>query len=167
MTLFLKNLVFSVLAPGSVGLWFPLWIAARGGAVLAFPSSPAQGAALIPVAVGAAIYLWCAWNFAVHGRGTPAPIDAPKVLVVQGLYRYVRNPMYLGVGLAIAGWWLYFRTDVLLIYGAALMMVVQLFVLFYEEPHLRGLFGEPYDRYCGQVRRWMPGKPFSERPPAA
>jgi protein-S-isoprenylcysteine O-methyltransferase Ste14 len=167
MRLFLKSLAFTVVAPGSVGLWIPLWIAARSGADLAPPSSPARVAALVPVVIGAAIYLWCAWDFAVHGHGTPAPLDAPRRLVVRGLYRSVRNPMYLGVALAVVGWWLYFALGVLLLYGAAVLTVFQLFVLCYEEPHLRRLFGEPYERYCQQVRRWIPGRPFSEQPPAA
>jgi len=167
MLLFIKNLIFTVLVPGSVGIWLPLWIAAGNGATLAMPASPVQGAALIPVILGFSIYLWCVWDFGIRGRGTPAPIDAPKVLVVQGLYRYVRNPMYVGVGLMTAGWWLYFRSSALLMYGAVVVTFFQLFVLFYEEPHLKRVFGEPYERYCSQVRRWIPGPPFSEPPPAA
>jgi len=165
--LFLKNLTFSVLVPGSVGIWVPLLIATDRGVGLAPPASPAQGAALIPVFAGVAIYLWCAWDFAAHGRGTPAPIDAPRVLVVRGLYRYVRNPMYVGVGLMILGWRLYTGVPALLLYGAMIMILFQLFVLAYEEPHLKHLFGDQYERYCGQVRRWIPGRPFSEPPPAA
>jgi len=165
--LFLKGLLFAVLVPGSVGIWIPLWLAARRGVALAPPASPAQGAALTPVVTGLAIYLWCAWDFAAHGRGTPAPIDAPRILVVRGLYRYVRNPMYVGVGLMIFGWWLYAGIDALLLYGTLIMILFQLFVLAYEEPHLKRRFGDQYERYRGQVRRWIPGPPFSERPPAA
>ena len=98
----LKTAIFSVVAPGTVGLLIPysLRSSAKDRIVVPLAQHAVGGLLLL---VGASIYLWCAWDFAVKGLGTPAPIDAPKNLVVQGLYRYTRNPMYVGVAAMIAG----------------------------------------------------------------
>jgi protein-S-isoprenylcysteine O-methyltransferase Ste14 len=153
--LFLKNLLFTVLVPGAVAVYVPLRLAAsswvppqRWGVV--------QYAALPALAAGCAIYLWCLWDFAAFGRGTPAPIDAPRRLVVRGLYRYVRNPMYVGVLLVIAGWALLFQSPRVLGYGAIVALFFHLFVVAVEEPTLRGKFGRSYERYCREVGRWVP-----------
>ena len=91
MILFLKNLLFTIVAPGIVAVLVPLLIARDG--------TPATGVplaiALALFSLGSAIYAWCVWDFASFGRGTPAPIDAPKKLVIRGLYRFTRNPMCL------------------------------------------------------------------------
>ena len=93
MILFLKNLLFTVLIPGTVGVYIPLRLAGDWRAV-----SPRDWFLAAPLLLaGASIYFWCLWNFAVTGRGTPAPIDPPKKLIVRGPHKYVRNPMYLGV----------------------------------------------------------------------
>ncbi|HMV48090.1 MAG TPA: methyltransferase, partial [Blastocatellia bacterium] len=88
----LKTLLFTILVPCTVTIWLPRWL---------LPANPIQAITapsylgLIPIAVGASIYFWCAWDFATAGRGTPAPIDPPKELVARGLYRFTRNPMYV------------------------------------------------------------------------
>jgi protein-S-isoprenylcysteine O-methyltransferase Ste14 len=150
----LKNLLFTVLVPGTVAGWLPyFWI--LGGRLPRL--TPGAALAGLPVAaLGLAIYLWCLWDFAITGRGTPAPIDPPKVLVVRGLYRYVRNPMYLGVLAVIAGWAITFRSPSLAIYGAVVALFFHLAVLLLEEPSLRRLFGAAYDDYCAAVSRWLP-----------
>ena len=152
MTLLLKNLLFSVFVPGTVAVAVPLW--------LNHPQAPPTPAALllgVPLLlVGFGLYVWCVWDFAHHGRGTPAPIDAPRSLVVRGPYRYVRNPMYLAVLTTILGWSALLRSPSLLLYAAAVWLAFQLFVVLYEEPHLRGLFGEQYVDYCSRSRRWLP-----------
>src|SRR6516162_3921394 len=104
---------------------------------------------------GAAIYLRCAWDFAAKGLGTPAPIDAPRVLVVKGLYRFTRNPMYVGVASVIFGQASSYGSQRVAIYGCFVVVTFHLFVFFYEEPTLRRLFGEPYDKYCRRVPRWI------------
>src|SRR3989337_2040373 len=94
MGLFLKNLVFTVLVPGTVAVLLPYWMIARSGQTLTVDPARLLLAGP-PMLRGATIYFGCLWDFAVTGRGTPAPIDPPKYLVVRGLYRYVRNPMYV------------------------------------------------------------------------
>lgn len=158
MMLFLKNMLFTIVLPGTMGGWLPVYFATRFQEPI-YVAGARHPAAAVPFAIGAAIYFWCLWNFAVKGRGTPAPIDAPKVLVVEGPYRYVRNPMYVGVALVIGGWAVWFWSDDVLWFLGVWLLFVQLFVLFYEEPTLKRLFGDSYERYCTAVRRWVPGRP--------
>jgi protein-S-isoprenylcysteine O-methyltransferase Ste14 len=156
MFLLLKNVLFTVLVPGTVAVYLPLRIVARPAAALSFDWRARQIAGLLPLISGAAIYFWCLWDFAVSGRGTPAPIDAPKQLVVRGLYRYIRNPMYMGVLLVIAGWAVFLESRQVLIYGAVVGMFFHLFVVLVEEPLLEGKFGETYLKYRREVGRWLP-----------
>ena len=107
-------------------------------------------------ALGAALALWCIFTFASLGRGTPAPFDPPRRLVIRGPYRFVRNPMYIGAGLALAGAALFCQSLPLLSYTVVFFLVAHLFVLWYEEPTLRRTFGQEYDAYTERVRRWWP-----------
>ena len=147
----LKTLLFTVVMPGTVGLYVPQ--ALKYGGVLLPPGPRYFGAAL--ALCGALIYFWCAWDFVSKGLGTPAPIDAPRVLVVKGLYHFTRNPMYVGVASVIFGQALYYGSGRVAIYGGFVIVTFHLFVLFYEEPTLRRLFGESYNAYCGKVPRWI------------
>jgi protein-S-isoprenylcysteine O-methyltransferase Ste14 len=152
--LFLKNLLFTVFVPGMVAGYVP-W--RMGASRLTDGARPALWLIAAPVFLaGASIYFWCLWDFATAGRGTPAPIDPPKTLVVRGLYRYVRNPMYVGVLLVIVGWTVLIRSRDVAIYGASVAMAFHLFVVFVEEPMLRAQFGESYGMYCRSVSRWWP-----------
>jgi protein-S-isoprenylcysteine O-methyltransferase Ste14 len=108
------------------------------------------------IVLGACIYFRCAWEFAVRGLGTPAPIAPTKFLVVSGLHRYVRNPMYLGVALVIVGEAGLFRAAHLAEYAVVMLLTAHLFVIFYEEPTLRRQFGESYEQYRRTVPRWIP-----------
>ncbi len=115
-------------------------------------------AGIVLFTAGFLFWLTCLVQFAFEGRGTLAPIEAPRHLVVGGLYRYVRNPMYLAVALLLFGEAVVL-VDVdryVIIYFAALTLVTVGFVRFYEEPHLRKLFGAEYTEYCAHVRRWLP-----------
>jgi protein-S-isoprenylcysteine O-methyltransferase Ste14 len=152
MWLFIKNLLFTVLVPGTVGVYLPLSIA--GGRSLA--PVPLLTVAIFLLLVGGSIYAWCVWDFASFGRGTPAPIDAPKKLVVRGLYHYTRNPMYVGVVTAILGWAIAFQARDVLVYALVVFSFFHLFVLFYEEPHLQQAFGDEYSSYRARVNRWLP-----------
>ena len=149
MALLLKNLLFTVLVPGTVAVWAPLRLAGS--------RTPVWGAtSLLLLGLGAGLYAWCVWHFARHGRGTPAPIDAPRRLVVGGPYQVVRNPMYVAVLAVIAGQAALFRAPAVLGYGAAVASCFALFVRLYEEPHLRRSFGAEYEAYSARVGRWLP-----------
>jgi protein-S-isoprenylcysteine O-methyltransferase Ste14 len=146
-----KTAIFTIVAPGTVGVLGPQWVK-DGGSHLPL-AVRVLGLALFLIAV--AIYLWCAWDFAVKGLGTPAPIDAPRLRVVQGLYRFTRNPMYLGVSGMILGQAIYYGSFSVVVYLLAIVVAFNLFVRFYEEPTLRRLFGEQYHDYCRRVPRWL------------
>ena len=157
----MKTLIFTIVVPGTVGVYIPYRLRGPGPHTI----SALGLAGIAPVAAGVAVYLWCAWDFATFGRGTPLPLDAPKQLVARGLYRFVRNPMYVGVLLAIFGQALWFESIATLWYGLAVALMFHLMVVFYEEPTLRGKFGESYAVYCQTVSRWIP-KPAAKRAPA-
>jgi protein-S-isoprenylcysteine O-methyltransferase Ste14 len=106
--------------------------------------------------VGSLVALWCVFTFVLKGEGTPAPFDPPRRLVIQGPYRFVRNPMYLGAALALTGAACFYKSVPLLIYGCIFLLVTHLFVIGYEEPTLRRTFGPDYKAYCHRVRRWWP-----------
>jgi protein-S-isoprenylcysteine O-methyltransferase Ste14 len=113
-------------------------------------------AALATIGVGLSVALWCALEFAVRGRGTPAPFDPPRRLVVRGLYRYVRNPMYLGALTALLGEALFLTSWELAALAAVLFGSVNIFIVFFEEPGLAKRFGAEYEAYRTQVNRWLP-----------
>jgi protein-S-isoprenylcysteine O-methyltransferase Ste14 len=115
-----------------------------------------QGAGIVMGAAGAAVALSCILTFALIGKGTPAPFDPPRRLVVRGPYRVIRNPMYLGAGLALGGAALFYQSVALACYTGLFLLAMHVFVVTYEEPTLRQTFGNGYEAYCGQVRRWLP-----------
>ena len=157
----LKTLIFSILVPGTVAGIIPwLLLQGSGNLVLRIPSIWMIG--LFPLLLGVGLYLWCAGAFTFIGKGTPAPIDAPKVLVVQGLYRWVRNPMYIAVLSVVIGEAILFRSILLVEYALVLWGVFHMFVVFVEEPLLRSQFGASYETYFRTVPRWLPRPP---RPP--
>ena len=116
-----------------------------------------QIAGAIAAGAGALLALWCVFAFVRIGKGTPAPFDPPRRLVVRGPYRFVRNPMYIGGGLALGGAALFYESASLLAYAAAFLLAAHFFVVVYEEPTLRRGFGAEYEAYCQRVRRWRPG----------
>ncbi|HUI30170.1 MAG TPA: isoprenylcysteine carboxylmethyltransferase family protein [Candidatus Acidoferrales bacterium] len=105
---------------------------------------------------GAAIALWCVFTFAFIGKGTPAPFDPPRRLVIRGPYRFVRNPMYIGAGSALAGAALFYESLPLLGYTVVFFVITHLFATWYEEPTLRKTFGKEYEEYCRRIHRWLP-----------
>jgi protein-S-isoprenylcysteine O-methyltransferase Ste14 len=151
----LHSLLFTFIVPGTIGGYLPWAILHATGATLA--AAPAwRWLGLIPLSLGLAIYVWCVTDFAVAGRGTPAPIDPPKELVVRGLYRVTRNPMYVGVLSVIAGESWLFGSAPLAFYTAVVLAGFHFFVIGYEEPTLRRSFDGAYQRYCAAVPRWLP-----------
>jgi protein-S-isoprenylcysteine O-methyltransferase Ste14 len=150
--LLLKNLLFTFVVPGTVAVYVPLSLA--GDRAIDSGLWPIVAWPLL--VLGCAIYAWCVWDFASFGRGTPAPIDAPSRLVVRGLYRYSRNPMYVGVLSVILGQAALFEAPRILLWGLGVGLCFQLFVLLYEEPHLTRVFGPSYREYRTRVGRWLP-----------
>jgi len=149
----LRSLLFLILAPGVVAGYIPLALLRQGPqietgffAYLAFPLW----------LIGVIVLLWCFWDFLVKGRGTPAPIDPPKELVVTGLYNYVRNPMYVGVLIIIIGHFLWFKIVGMIVYASVVFLAFHLFVTLYEEPYLKKTFGASYEDYVRKVPRWIP-----------
>ena len=155
--------IFTTLAALAVGaaffaLWFwllPGWLGFR---VETAGEARWRWLAAIPSVLGFSVALRCIWDFGWSGRGTPAPFIPPQRLVVVGFYRYVRNPMYVGFAAGWIGLWIVFGHASLaaVVTVAAVALGVHLFVVFYEEPTLRGKFGEAYEEYCRNVRRWWP-----------
>jgi protein-S-isoprenylcysteine O-methyltransferase Ste14 len=154
MSPFLRTIIFTIVVPGFWTMVMPYWMLPRG----ARPDLQGAGAAgWLFIAGGIALYLACAfWGFALRGKGTPAPVDPPKKLVVEGPYRVVRNPMYWSVVSVLLGEALIFHSLALAKLAAALFAGANLFVLFYEEPVLRRKFGREYEEYCRRVPRWLP-----------
>lgn len=152
----LGSFVFLVLAPGVVAGLVPWWI--TGWTM----RPPLMGIALFRflgvmlIVAGSPAVLDSFTRFAIQGLGTPAPLLPTKHLVVTGLYRHVRNPMYVGVAASIFGQAFLLNSTRLFIYGACLSLGFHLFVLLYEEPKLRRTFGEEYERFCRNVPRWLP-----------
>jgi protein-S-isoprenylcysteine O-methyltransferase Ste14 len=158
MAALVRAITYATLFIGFVLVFLPAQVLSAAGVTRPASFGAAQVAGAIIAAAGAAVAIWCILTFAFVGRGTPAPFDPPRRLVVRGPYRFVRNPMYLGAGLALAGAALFYETAVLLAFVAGFLVVTHLFVVFYEEPTLRRSFGEGYEAYCRQVRRWWPGR---------
>jgi protein-S-isoprenylcysteine O-methyltransferase Ste14 len=151
-----KTAVFTLVVPGSVGVLIPGLVLSETGGSYSLPSAAWRWIGLLPLVAGACIYFKCAWDFAVTGLGTPAPIDMPRRLVVKGLYRFVRNPMYVGVAWFVVGQAILFGSSAVGIYIACVWLICNLFVVFYEEPTLRRKFGAEYEEYCRRVPRWLP-----------
>lgn len=119
-------------------------------------ASGAGVAGLAGIGLGVVLLAACIVEFARRGRGTLSPLDPPRHLVIGGLYRYVRNPMYLSVTLIVLGEVLVTRSRALAAYWVVWFACVNLFVIGYEEPALRAQFGPSYDAYTRTVRRWIP-----------
>ncbi len=139
-------------------LWFwllPGWLGFR---VETAGAARWRWLAAIPSVLGFAVALRCVWDFGWTGGGTPAPVAPPRRLVVVGFYRDVRNPMYLGFAAGWIGLWVVLghANPEVIIAVAVVALGVHLFVVFYEEPTLRGKFGQAYENYCRNVRRWWP-----------
>ncbi len=149
----LKSLLFLIFAAGLGAGYIPFALLPRDPQVqtgffayLAFPLW----------LLGGGTVLWCFWDFTFKGHGTPNPIDPPKELVATGLYRYVRNPIYVGVLSIIIGHFLWFQSIWMLAYAVVAFLGMHLFVIVYEEPKLKEKFGVVYENYCKSVPRWIP-----------
>lgn len=149
--MFIRALISFLVLPGVIAGLLPALIIAY---------DPHRGAGLwfgwIILALGFLVLVWCVRDFFVSGRGTLAPWDPPRHLVVVGLYQFVRNPMYVGVLTLVLGWSLAAGSEWLAWYAAAVAVKFHLRVVFYEEPTLLRLFGAGWTAYAAAVPRWLP-----------
>jgi protein-S-isoprenylcysteine O-methyltransferase Ste14 len=150
-----RSLLWTILLPGFVAGYVP-WRFFGLGRAWADLFSPAQVLGLLCIGLGTLLLAVCIFEFARSGRGTLSPVDPPHQLVVRGLYRYVRNPMYLSVTTIVLGEVLLTRSPALALYWAIWFLGANLFVIGYEEPTLRRRFGATYDEYTRGVPRWIP-----------
>ena len=154
--LLLRSIFFTFLLPGTVTILMPYWLISSRGAAFSSNRQALHYLGLPLIVIGVAGLLWCIWTFFSEGRGTLAPIDPPKHLVVRGLYRYVRNPMYVSVVTVLSGEAIFFMSVSVLIEAGLFVILAHLFVTSYEEPALRRQFGKSYERYSQTVGRWIP-----------
>jgi protein-S-isoprenylcysteine O-methyltransferase Ste14 len=151
-----RAVTYASLFVGLLLVFLPARILARSGILRPADLGPVELAGIAIGLGGGLLAVWCILTFALVGKGTPAPFDPPRRLVISGPYRYLRNPMYLGAVLALFGAALFYRSRALAIYAACFLLASHLFVVGYEEPTLGRLFGGEYDAYRSRVRRWLP-----------
>ncbi len=150
-----RSLLWAVLLPCLVAGYVP-WRFFGLGRARVHLSSLEHILGLLFIGLGAVLLAACVFEFARSGRGTLSPVDPPRHLVVRGLYRYVRNPMYLSVTTILMGEVFLIQSPALALYWAIWFLGANLFVIGYEEPTLRRRFGGTYDEYTRLVRRWFP-----------
>jgi protein-S-isoprenylcysteine O-methyltransferase Ste14 len=157
MFVLFRTITYATVFIGALLIYLPARILSWSGLVRPSTMAAPQIFGIVIGSAGALLALWCISTFIWIGKGTPAPFDPPRRLVIRGPYRFVRNPMYIGGVLALAGAALFFLSAPLLVYAACFLLAAHLFVVFYEEPTLRGSFGQDYEAYCHRVSRWLPG----------
>ena len=106
--------------------------------------------------IGTLVIIWCSVDMVSKGRGTPAHFDPPKALIINGLYRYIRNPIYLGALLVQLGFILWFGSGIMICYFLFFVLAYYIMIVFIEEPVLKNKFGAAYDAYSKNVPRWIP-----------
>jgi protein-S-isoprenylcysteine O-methyltransferase Ste14 len=156
MFVLIRAIVYATLFIGFVLVYLPGRFLLWSGIVAPARTGAPQVTGMIVVAIGTVIALWCVFTFVFIGKGTPAPFDPPRKLVVRGPYRFVRNPMYIGAGTTLAGAALYYQSLSVFIYAGVFFLITHLFVVLYEESTLRQTFGDDYEDYRRRVGRWLP-----------
>ncbi len=152
-----RAITYAALFIGLIFVYLPGRLLSWSGVVRPAVVELPQIAGMIVGGVGALTALWCVFTFVFVGKGTPAPFDPPRRLVIAGPYRFVRNPMYIGAGLGLAGVAIFYGSIPMAIYTGLFLLAAHFFVIAYEEPTLRRTFGSHYEAYCSTVRRWLPG----------
>ncbi|MPR36296.1 methyltransferase family protein [Salmonirosea aquatica] len=157
MSLFFRNLFFTILQPGLVAGLIPFWIVGNEAVLASLhrPFAYYHYIGLLTFLIGFVLTLVCIVHFAIHGRGTLSPADPTKQLVIAGPYRFSRNPMYLGVMMLLLGESIFFQSIALGMYSLVIFLSFYIFVTNFEEPRLRKDFGNDYDEYCRKVHRWL------------
>lgn len=157
MFVLVRAITYATLFIGLLLVYLPARLLEGSGIVRPEAIGIQQFSGIAIGSVGAVVAVWCILAFATLGKGTPAPFDPPRRLVIRGPYRFVRNPMYIGAALALAGAALFYWSWALLAYAAGFLLAMHFFVVVHEEPALTRTFGEDYTAYCQRVRRWRPG----------
>jgi len=156
MFVLVRAVTYAALFIGFVLVYLPSRFLSWSGIVAPATTGAPQVAGMLMVAIGTALAFRCLFIFVFIGKGTPAPFDPPRKLVIRGPYRFVRNPMYIGAGMTLAGAALFYESISIFIYAGLFFLITHLFVVLYEEPTLRRAFGDEYVAYCRRVRRWRP-----------
>jgi protein-S-isoprenylcysteine O-methyltransferase Ste14 len=156
MFILVRAIIYAAIFVGLLLVYVPSRLLSTAGIVRPPMMGPAQIAGMIITTVGAILALWCLLTFVFVGKGTAAPFDPPRRLVVRGPYQFVRNPMYIGAILAMLGLSLVYQSLSMLVYAGIIFIATHLFVVTYEEPTLRRTFGLDYETYCQRVNRWWP-----------
>ena len=154
--LLLRSIFFTLLLPGTVTVLIPYWLISSSGTSIPSNYQAIRYLGIPLIWIGAAGLLWSIWEFFSQGRGTLAPVDPPKHLVIRGLYRFVRNPMYVSVVTILLGEAILFRSPAVVIEAGVFLVLAHIFVALYEEPVLRRQFGATYEMYSQTVGRWLP-----------
>ena len=156
LSVLFRAITYALIFIGLVLIYVPARLLAWTGIVHPTSIGWQQVAGMVVGAFGAVIALWCVFTFATTGQGTPAPFDPPRQLVIRGPYRFVRNPMYIGAGLALGGAALFYQSLPILGYTFLFFLATHLFIVWVEEPTLLRTFGGEYEAYCRHVGRWRP-----------
>jgi protein-S-isoprenylcysteine O-methyltransferase Ste14 len=159
MPVLIRALVYGSIFVSLVFVYVPSRLVEGPGVPRPAATGPWQVGGMVLSAAGAIVLLWTVLAFALVGKGTPVPLDPPRRLVVTGPYRFVRNPMYLAAGAVLLGAAAFHRSWAIAAYCAALLGAVSVFIVKYEEPTLRRLFGAEYETYCRSAGRWVPRPP--------
>ena len=151
MSLLVRNLLFTIVVPGTGAVWIPWWILTRGGVT----PEPVAWPAVICIAVGVALYFTCLGFFAMVGRGTPGPWDAPRYLVAAGPYRWVRHPFYVCAALLVVTVSLVTANAIFLVAGGLVLLLLGVRTPI-EERMLLHRFGDDYRKYIDHTGRFFP-----------
>ena len=152
----LKTAVATIVVPGTASVLVPYFILRAADVSLAVPIGLIQLTAILVAALGLYMIVWVSAAFVRQGQGTPNPIEPPTRLVVTGLYRFVRNPMYVGALLIILAEAVYFRSVWLVLYAFGVWAALHIALVIFEEPQLTKRFGADYEQYLKTVPRWIP-----------
>jgi protein-S-isoprenylcysteine O-methyltransferase Ste14 len=151
-----RAIIYAIVFVGVLLVYVPGRLLSASGIIEPPILGVPQIVGMVITTIGAAMALWCLLMFVFIGKGTAAPFDPPRRLVVRGPYRFVRNPMYIGAILAMVGVALFYGCWSILFYAFVIFLATHLLVTFYEEPTLRRTFGYDYEVYCRRVNRWWP-----------
>ncbi|HKO56261.1 MAG TPA: isoprenylcysteine carboxylmethyltransferase family protein [Thermoanaerobaculia bacterium] len=154
--MFIRHLLSFLALPFVVGVVVPIWIARRNGIEVAWPGWPMLFAGIVVLGVGVLLFAASLWEFVTRGRGTLAPWDPPRSLVVHGPYRYVRNPMISGLLFVLAAEAILLRSSPHAGWFLTFLVINAIYIPLMEEPMLADRFGDSYREYCRNVPRVIP-----------